>query len=559
MSILNQITIIFIASVFFGAILKFLKQPIFLAHIIVGLFVGSYFLPNFELRSSNQYFEIITSLLLFIGGLTVNLKHFKELGDFTIVKNSLAFLLISIVFYFGLTFLGFEVLESITLALAISLSSVVILNKVATDDYLHRNLFNKIAQTHLLVQTLFLTLILVFLNSFTANRFETDFYETLINNTLKTLILIANLYLFSRYFITRIEKFIVTSSEFLFIFVIGFGFTVVSLFKFLNLSYELGALLAGIMLSIHAFSFELLSRLKVIREVVLLGFFVFLGAGLDFNVFSDKFLLVLILVLLVLVIKVVINLFVERLFRTPVRDNFFSSISLVSLSEFSIVIVLLAVTSGILNYEIFSVLGFTYIILAVLNIYFIKHRVFIYDKYFDLIQIFKSKHELNEKLSETDVVLIGCGKLGFDFLESYKYLKNKFLVIDYDFDVLNKLKKLKINNYYGDISDMSVFESLPYLKSKLIYSSIADSEINAELLRRLKIRKYSGVKIVVSYSYSDTLEFYRLGADYVVMPEYISGKFVADLTLNLGFDSKKYLVEKSSHLDSLKIKENHSF
>jgi Kef-type K+ transport system membrane component KefB len=559
MSILNQITIIFIASVFFGAILKFLKQPIFLAHIIVGLFVGSYFLPNFELRSNNQYFEIITSLLLFIGGLTVNLKHFKELGEFTIVKNSLAFLLISIVFYFGLTFLGFEVLESITLALAISLSSVVILNKVATDDYLHRNLFNKIAQTHLLVQTLFLTLILVFLNSFTANRFETDFYETLINNTLKTLILIANLYLFSRYFITRIEKFIVTSSEFLFIFVIGFGFTVVSLFKFLNLSYELGALLAGIMLSIHAFSFELLSRLKVIRELVLLGFFVFLGAGLDFNVFSDKFLLVLILVLLVLVIKVVINLFVERLFRTPVRDNFFSSISLVSLSEFSIVIVLLAVTSGILNYEIFSVLGFTYIILAVLNIYFIKHRVFIYDKYFDLIQIFKSKHELNEKLPETDVVLIGCGKLGFDFLESYKYLKNKFLVIDYDFDVLNKLKKLKINNYYGDISDMSVFESLPYLKSKLIYSSIADSEINAELLRRLKIRKYSGVKIVVSYSYSDTLEFYRLGADYVVMPEYISGKFVADLTLNFGFDSKKYLVEKSSHLDSLKIKENHSF
>ncbi len=96
MSILNQITIILVSSVFFGAILKFLKQPIFLAHIIVGLFVGTYFIGGFELRSSNQYFEIVASLLLFISGLTVNIKHLKDLGENTILKNILSFLTISI-------------------------------------------------------------------------------------------------------------------------------------------------------------------------------------------------------------------------------------------------------------------------------------------------------------------------------------------------------------------------------------------------------------------------------------------------------------------------------
>ena len=166
MNILNQITIILVSSVFFGAIFKFLKQPIFLAHIVVGLFVGTYLFGNFELTSNNQYFEIIASLLLFISGLTVNIKHLKDLGQNTIIKNVLSFLLISIFFYFGLSFLGFDILESLIISLCLSLSSSVILSKVASDDYLHRNLFNKIAQSHLLVQSVFLVFILVFLNSF---------------------------------------------------------------------------------------------------------------------------------------------------------------------------------------------------------------------------------------------------------------------------------------------------------------------------------------------------------------------------------------------------------
>jgi len=559
MSILNQITIILVSSVFFGAILKFLKQPIFLAHIIVGLFVGTYFIGGFELRSSNQYFEIVASLLLFISGLTVNIKHLKDLGENTILKNILSFLTISIFFYFALNFLGFEILESLIISLCLSLSSSVILNKIASDDYLHRSLFNKIAQSHLLIQSIFLVFILVFLNSFTFGRLDENFYNLLLNNILKTVILIVNLYLISKYIISRVEKFIVTSNEFLFLFIIAFGFGVVSLFKFLNLSYELGALVAGILLSIHNFSFEVTSKLKVVREISLLGFFVFLGAGIDFNILSSKFLLIIVMLILVVLVKIFINLIVEKLFNTTIRDNFFNSLSLTSISEFSILIVLVSVANGLINYELFSVIGFLYIFLAIVNIYFINHRSYLYDKYFDLIQLFKSKNEVKEKLKDIDVILIGCGKLGFDFLENYKYLKNKFLVVDYDFEVLKKLGKLKVNNLYGDISDMEFFESLPYLNSKLVYISISDVEVTKEILSRMKSRKYSGVKVVVSYNYDDTLELYRLGADYVVMPEFISGKFVSDLTLNLGFDNKKYLPEKSSSLDSLKLKESHNF
>jgi hypothetical protein len=248
---------------------------------------------------------------------------------------------------------------------------------------------------------------------------------------------------------------------------------------------------------------------------------------------------------LVIFSKVILNLIVEKLFNTTIRDNFFNSLSLTSISEFSILIVLISVANGLLSYELFSVIGFLYIFLAIINIYFINHRSFLYDKYFDLIQLFKSKNEIKEKIKEADVILVGCGKLGFDFLENYKYLKSKFLVVDYDFEVLKKLGKLKINNLYGDISDMEFFESLPYLNSKLIYISISDIEVSKEILLRLKNKKYLGVKIVISFNYDDTLELYRLGADYVVMPEFISGKFVSDLTLNLGFEPKKYLSEKS--------------
>lgn len=559
MSILNQITLVLISSVFFGAILKYLKQPIFLAHIIVGLFIGTSFLTNFQLTSSNEYFEIVVSILLFISGLTVSLKNIKELGEGVVVKNILAFLIISIFFYFSLNFLGFEILESIILSLCLTLSSSVILNKIATDDLLHRSFFNKLASSHLLIQTIFLVLVLIFLNSFSLGKVGGGFYDLLVTNILKTIILIFNLYLVSRFIISRLDKFISTSTEFLFLFVIGFGFGVVSLFKFLNLSYELGALIAGILLSIHNFSYEINQKLKVVRELSLLAFFVFLGAGLNFNILSEKFLLIFVLLILVILAKVIFNLSVEKLFNTSIRESFFSSLTLTSVSEFSLVISLLAISNGLLNSEIFSVIGFLYLFLVIINIYLVNHRGYLYNKYFDLIQFFKSKNEIKDKAKDVDVVLLGCGKLGFDFLENYKYLKSKFLVVDYDFEILKKLGKLKINNLYGDLSDMDFFENLPYLNSKLIYISISDIEVSKEILLRLKNKKYSGVKIAVSYNYEDSLELYRIGADYVVMPEFISGKFVSDLTLNLGFEPKKYLTEKASHLESLKIKESHNF
>jgi len=559
MNTLNQITIILASSIFFGAILKFLRQPIFLAHIIVGLFIGTYFLNGFELTSTNQYFEITVSLLLFISGLSINLKHIKELGENVLVKNVLAFMILTLFFYFSLSFLGFDILESIILGICLSLSSSVILNKIVHDDLLYRNLFNKLANSHLLIQSVFLIFILVFLNSFSVTKDASDLYNLLINNIVKTLILVVNLFLISKYIVSRFEKFVATSNEFMFLFVIGFGFGVVSLFKFLNLSYELGALVAGILLSMHNFSFEVTSKLKVIRELCLLGFFVFLGAGLKFSVLSEKFLLIFVLLILVVAGKIFLNLTTEKMFHTSLRENFFSSLSLTSLSEFSLVIILLANANGLLNKEIFSIFGFLYTALAVLNVYLIKHRAFLFDKFFDFLQVFKAKYGSTEKLKEADVLLMGCGKLGYDFLENYKYLKSKFLVVDYDFDVLKVLDKLKIHNLYGDLSDVEFFESLPYLNAKLIYLSIGDRELIIEILKRLKSRKYAGVKVVVSYSYEDTLEFYRLGADYVVMPEFVTGRFVSDLTLNLGMDPKKYLREKASHLESLKIKESHSF
>jgi len=265
------------------------------------------------------------------------------------------------------------------------------------------------------------------------------------------------------------------------------------------------------------------------------------------------------LLVLLLVFKLFINLFIEKLFNTPIRENFFNSLSLVSLSEFSLIIILLASSNYLINSEVLSVFGFLYIFLAVINIYFINHRVFLYDRFYNYIQVFKSKLEVKENFKDTDVMLLGCGNIGLDFLEDYKYLKSKFLVIDYDLDVIRKLNKLKVNNFLGDLTDSEFFESLPYLNSRLIYLSIGNTVLTKEILTRLKSKKYQGVKIVISYSYEDTLEFYRLGADFVVMPDYISGKYVSDLTLKLGFEPKKYLSEKSLHIESLKLKDAHGF
>ena len=88
---------------------------------------------------------------------------------------------------------------------------------------------------------------------------------------------------FSYYILPRLNKFLSNSQEFLFLFAISFGLGLASLFYIIGFSIEAGALIAGIILSITPYSYEVSAKLKPLRDFFIISFFLILGSQMIFS------------------------------------------------------------------------------------------------------------------------------------------------------------------------------------------------------------------------------------------------------------------------------------
>ena len=107
------------------------------------------------------------------------------------------------------------------------------------------------------------------------------------------------------------------------------------LFEKLGLSGELGALIMGMMLSNIKFADRLGEKIWSLREILLVAFFVSLGMKLNLNqeIILNSFFLILLLV-----IKFLTLFFLLIFFNLRAYSSFLISISLITYSEFSLIV-----------------------------------------------------------------------------------------------------------------------------------------------------------------------------------------------------------------------------
>ncbi len=125
--------------------------------------------------------------------------------------------------------------------------------------------------------------------------------NALIYTAIKGIILILILFPLSYFVFPRLEGFFAKSQEFLFLFAIAWGLGLGSLFAYLGFSMEIGALIAGISLSISPYSYEISSRLKPLRDFFVISFFLILGSQMIFTDISRFITPILILSLFILI------------------------------------------------------------------------------------------------------------------------------------------------------------------------------------------------------------------------------------------------------------------
>lgn len=317
---------------------------------------------------------------------------------------------------------------------------------------------------------------------------------------------------------------------------------------------EIGALLAGVTLSMSPYRHEIISKMKPLRDFFIFLFFISLGSQMVISNLSNNIFPIAVLSAFILIGKpIIVFLIMSRLGYTK-KSAFLTGLTLAQISEFSLILIALGVKLGNLSPDILSLVtvvglvtiaGSTYLMMYSENVYNFLSKV--------LPNILKKEKDTQLKTTKHDneVIIFGYDKIGFSLLRSFKKMGKKFLIIDYNPEVISHLQSHRVNCMFGDAENTDLLDDLCLSKAKMIVSTIPVYEINSLILK--KIREYSDetIVILVSNSIEDSLKLYDQGASYVIIPRFLGGEHASNLIEKNEFNCNKFTKDRLVHIDHL--------
>lgn len=543
-------------------IVNYLKFPLVLGYILVGILIGPQFL-NFipDLHSLDLLAKIGIVSLLFIIGLNLNPKIIRQeakqsfiLGTLQIVVTTLFGLLI---FHFGF---GLALGLSLLLATTLTLSSTIIVLKMITDKGDSERLYAKMSLGVLLIQDFFATFLLLALSlKHSAGLASHNLSYALQAFGIKILILLAIYFLLSKWILPRAAKLFTKSPELLLLFALAFSFLYAYLFEAFGFSLEIGALFAGIIMSNLDFAKDIASRFRPIRDFFIIIFFILLGLQADFSNLAHSGSLILVLSLFVIFLNPLILFLIMNLLGHNTRTSFYTGLTMGQVSEFSLVVLAIAEVYGYIDKSIFSVILVVMLISICFSSYLIVYADQVYARVKPFLKFLEIKREpkhLREELAKNlDLVIFGYDKVSRDFLELAKEKNYNYLIIDIDPEAVLRAKKDGGLAILGDAENIIFLEENHILEAKMLISTIPYFEINLNLLNFYK-KLTSGknnpkIAIMIAYQVKQARVLYTAGADYIILPYHMGVAEVARQIAEFNFKQEKFATLKQELLTKL--------
>jgi len=554
MEVFIELSVILGVTVLIAGIMRLLKQPLIIGYILAGIIVSPYFLNIVQSTETIKVFsQIGVALLLFIVGLSLSPRVIKEVGKVSLITGIGQITFTSLIGFFISRLLGFSVIVSLYIGIALAFSSTIIIMKLLSDKRDLEKLYGKISIGFLLVQDIVVIILLMVISSFSS---KLSLNNLSFVSILSGILLIGGFILISIYVLPSLSKFFAKSQEFLFLFSIAWGLGLASLFHYMGFSMEIGALVAGISLSMSPFHYEISSKMRPLRDFFIILFFILLGSQMVFGNINELLVPAIIFSLFILIGNPLIVMILMGLLGYRKKTGFQAGFTVAQISEFSLILVTLGVSVGHLTNEILSLVTIVGLITISGSTYLILYSNKMYPYLSRYLSIFERKkiRKKEKGFKNYDVVLFGYNRIGYDLLKSFKKLKKKYLVVDYNPETIVELSNAGINCRYGDAEDEEFLSELDLTKTRMIISTIPEFETNLLLINTIKHLNKNAIIIVVSHNTEEADILYREGATYVIMPHFLGGNHASMMINKHGLKLNKFLYEKERHLKQLRIK-----
>lgn len=546
MSLFLSLSLGITLATIFGFVSRVIKLPLIIGYLVAGIVITVVGLLTGEQKT---FLEITSQLgitfLLFLIGLEMNIKELPWIGKTGLLIGVGQIVITSVVGFLIVTLLGYPPVQALYIAIALTFSSTVIIVKLLSEKKDLQSLYGKITIGLLLVQDLCAILILVLLSGFSTYSQITPL--TLFLIMAKGLFIILVIYLLAKTVLPKIFDKVAQTPELLFVTSIAWALLVASLVSFpkMGFSIEIGGFLAGVALSSLPEHLQIASRVRPLRDFFITLFFLLLGTKLAIALTPDLLKIALPLSLFVLFGNPLIVLTIMGLLGYKKRTSFLTAVTVGQVSEFSFIIVALGERVGHIGQSIVSLVVLVGVITMTTSSYLILNSEKIYSKIRQVLTFFEKKRTresafIPQRSFSNHIILIGGDRMGTRLIPILQKREEPLVIIDFNPRVVQKLSALTgVFSMYGDIGDPEAIEILNIGQAKLVVSTINNHEQDLFILDKIRSLTQKPTTIFVANNTQHAISLYEKGADYVIVPSFVSGDHLAH-TLNSHGTSKEY-------------------
>ena len=548
LSIFTQISLVIAVAGVISLIMRFLRQPLVLGYILTGILVGPSMLNIVHARDAFETFsQIGIALLLFIIGLGLNAGVIRGLGKVSLITAGFIFLLVGSTGHLASVMLGFNNVTGLYLGIALFFSSTIIILKALSDRHELGRLYGQVATGVLLVDDVIATLAIVSVAMISSGSTDVVTLSWLV---IKTALIGFGLYASSQWLIPRLGKTLARSSELLYLFSIAWGLSVASLFELAGLSHELGALFAGVSLAGLPYATEMAAKLKPLRDFFIVLFFVTLGELFSFGALKESLFPAIVLSLIVMIGKPLFVMCSLGLLRYTRFTSFKTAIHLSQISEFSIILIVYAASVRVVSQDAVPVITLVGLITIAISTYLMKYDDALFKLFDKKLKIFERRRvtESRQRRTTYPVILFGYHKGGHEFVETFRDMNQRYIVVDYNPEIIEHLENQGVRHAYGDMTDEEFLDEINAAKAQLVVSTVDTLETNLVTLRFLRRHNPDTSFICHALNYEDAAKLYEHGASYVSLPHYIGSERVSNFIKRHGMSHEALKDYRNRHL-----------
>ncbi len=510
-------------AVIAGLIGRFLKQPLIVSFIAVGLLVGPY---GIDLIRSGEKIHLLSEMgiavLLFAVGLKLDISLIRSTGRVALFAGLGQVLFTSIFGYIICLGLGFEPVTSIYIAVALTFSSTIIIVKLLSDKKEIQSLHGQISIGFLIVQDIVVIIAMIVLSA-VGTPAETSLTREFVEVVLKGIGLMILIILLMRYVLGWLTSLMARTPELLVLFSLAWAIALAALSDYLGFSKEVGAFLGGISLAATPYREVIAGRLTSLRDFLLLFFFIHLGSQVNVPLLGQQIFPAIILSLFVLIGNPIIVMIILGLMGYRKRTGFLSGLNVAQISEFSLILAALGLSLGQIDEETLGLITLVGLFTISISTYLIMYSHQLYEKVSPALSVFEKKKPDKEIQDEHapkahfDVIIFGLGMYGNNIARSLESHGYKVFGVDFDPRAVKRWQRKGRVAQYGDADDPELPEIMP-LNAQCVISTIEDKQLSLALIKYFKHAGYRGKIAVTSYTGRTAKELELAGADLVLLP-----------------------------------------